>query len=259
MSENRYDTTMHGPLTAGRKGARWSQEEKDALLKCFSSGDGLWACATKVDRCAIGTLEQLAKMGLVSKLAPFYRDAEITEKGRAVIKGVSADSKVAFVKEPIFGAMPKAYTEIVLTDYSNLEIRSIASEISRTMTGRAEYPSLVKYKSEEALSKDKYVEALNYALDSGFFNYTRPILPKTQMKESTMIDKTIPFQQVSYIYGNNVADCSDLDLIAALKRITAGIKDLQDIAVLGADKYAAGRIKTLEAQKEQVLTILEKR
>lgn len=74
-----------------------------------------------------------------------------------------------------------------------------------------------------------------------------------------MIDKTIPFQQVSYVYGNSAETCSDADLVSALKRVSSNIKDLQDVAVLGADKYAASRIKSLESQKEQLLALLEKR
>jgi hypothetical protein len=234
MSETFYDTKMRGPLSESRKGARWTDEEKVELQDCFSKGYGLWACAVRLNRCAVGTLEQLAKLGLVQKQAPFYRDATVTEKGKELIGQKNKD-------EEMTSRIYSSLSSIVMSDMSNLEMRLLAHyDTSKLTTHSVNYPS--------TLGGSLYYQLAT--TDTATYKPTQ---------EPIMIDKTIPFQQVSYVYGNIAETCSDADLIAALKRVSSNIKDLQDVAVLGADKYAASRIKSLESQKEQLLALLEKR
>lgn len=234
MSETFYDTVMRGPLSAGKKGERWSVEDKAKLEDCFAKGHGLWACAVSVDRCAVGTLEQLAKLGLVQKQAPFYHDATVTEKGKKLI---AQKLKAEELTSRIYSSL----SSLAMSDMSNLEMRLISQyDTSKLTAPSVNYPS-----KRDCRLYDELVTA-----------YAATYKPT---QEPIMIDKTIPFQQVSYVYGNSAETCSDADLVSALKRVSSNIKDLQDVAVLGADKYAASRIKSLESQKEQLLALLEKR
>ena len=207
------------PTTAYRKhGQIWSQEDLRLLHQYVVDGYSLNNICEALGRSRSGVLPKAASLGL-TETNP--------ETGVVTIKAALEESRTP------------------LSDRKTTEL--ILSTFSRTLLNP----------SEQVLAKATILDnSINWP------STTHPILTSGEMvmsnkptEEIKMEPKKLPIEVKTYVYGVDVADLTDAQLIVAIRKVTAEIKALEDLQADSAKVRTM--VENLERDKVSLIGILD--